>query len=101
LKNVKTSEIEDVPFDGVFVFIGHFPNTEEFKGQIELDENGYIIVDAHRKTNVEGVFAAGDVHDFTYRQAITAAGSGAIAALECTKFLAEKEGKAYPSDPGL
>ena len=75
-----------MPIDGIFVAIGHIPSTKQLTG-IELDEQGYIKVHDHFKTNVEGVFTAGDVHDRAYRQAITAAGYGAAAALEAEKWL--------------
>jgi len=78
--------------DGVFVAIGHIPNTALFKG-IDLDEKGYIKVYEHTKTNVEGVFVAGDVHDIHYKQAITAAGFGCMAALEVEKWLREQNSK--------
>lgn len=77
-----------IDVDGIFLAIGHHPNTELVKGQIDLDEQGYIVTH-HGHTNVSGVFAAGDVQDPHYRQAITAAGSGCIAALECERFLTE------------
>lgn len=86
LLNNKTQEVSEMPIDGVFVAIGHIPNTKAFAG-IELDEQGYIKVQNHYHTNVEGVFVAGDVHDRQYRQAITAAGFGSAAALEAEKWL--------------
>lgn len=88
VKNVKTEEETVIPCTGFFLAIGHQPNTEPFKGQLDMDEKGYLITD-HTKTNVEGVFAAGDVQDPVYRQAITAAGSGCMAAIEAERYLSE------------
>ena len=88
LKNLKTSAISDIKTDGAFVAIGHSPNTELFKGKITLDNEGYIeTAGGSTKTNIAGVFAAGDVQDKIFRQAITAAGTGCMAALEAEKFL--------------
>jgi len=88
LKNVKTSALEERPVDGLFVAIGHQPNTQLFRGQIELLPNDYIKVKpGTTQTSVAGVFAAGDVQDFTYRQAVTAAGTGCMAALEAERYL--------------
>ncbi len=86
LKNVKTGELSNLPVTGVFMGIGHRPNTEAFAGQIDLDEQGFIVT-SNTRTNVPGVFAAGDVQDHTYKQAITAAGSGCKAALEAIGYL--------------
>jgi thioredoxin reductase (NADPH) len=91
IKNLKTNEVKEMDVTGLFYAIGHTPNTGIFKGQIDLDEQGYIkIKDGTQETNVEGVFAAGDVHDKKYRQAVTAAGTGCAAALEAERWLAEK-----------
>jgi thioredoxin reductase (NADPH) len=87
LRNVKTSELADRPTNGVFVAIGHTPNTALFKGQLDLDAAGYIVLRTRSMTSVEGVFAAGDVHDHTYRQAVTAAGFGCIAAIDAERWL--------------
>ena len=78
LRNLKTGQLSDLTVDGVFIAIGHTPNTKLFKGQIDLDENGYVLTHSGTKTNVPGVFAAGDVQDHHYRQAITAAGTGCM-----------------------
>ncbi|MEV0370260.1 thioredoxin-disulfide reductase [Streptomyces sp. NPDC050636] len=89
LRNVKTDETSELPVTGLFIAIGHDPRTELFKGQLNLDDEGYLKVDApSTRTNLAGVFAAGDVVDHTYRQAITAAGTGCSAALDAERFLA-------------
>jgi thioredoxin reductase (NADPH) len=86
VRNVETGELTDIPSKAMFVAIGHTPNTELFVGQIDLDEDGYIRAQGSR-TNVEGVFVAGDVQDRIYRQAITAAGSGCMAAIDAERWL--------------
>ena len=91
VKNVKTGEIKEMKTDGVFVAVGNHPNTEVFKGKLDLSDEGYIITAPDStQTSIEGIFAAGDVRFGNYRQAIVAAGSGCIAALEAEKFLQEK-----------
>ncbi len=87
IKNLKTGERKTLDAGGLFVAIGHEPNTKLFVNQIDLDEEGYIILKNKTKTNIEGVFAAGDVHDRSYRQAITAAGFGCMAAIDVDKYL--------------
>jgi len=91
LKNIKTEELTDFSCDGVFLAIGHIPNTKFLQSILDLDDHGYLKADRNMHTNVKGIFAAGDVQDTRFRQAITAAGSGCKAAMEVEKYLAEKE----------
>lgn len=91
VKNNKTAETQEIPVKGFFVAIGHTPNSDIFKGWLDMDEAGYIkTIPGTSKTNIEGVFAAGDVQDKIYRQAVTAAGSGCMAALDAERYLGEK-----------
>ena len=89
LINNKTNLTDTIPITGFFVAIGHKPNTDIFKGQLEMDDTGYIVTDGKTtKTNLPGVFASGDVQDKEYRQAVTAAGTGCMAALDAERYLA-------------
>jgi thioredoxin reductase (NADPH) len=90
LKDLKTGQTEDFKTEGLFIAIGHEPTTKFLGGQLKLDENGYVVTDDRTRTSVEGVFAAGDVMDHRYRQAITAAGNGCKAALEAERWLADQ-----------
>ncbi len=90
-KNLKTGETKPSPVEGIFIFVGHLPNSDLFKGQLETDHEGYLKVDARLHTNVPGVFAAGEIHDNWFKQAITSAGFGCMAAMEAEKFLTRPE----------
>jgi thioredoxin reductase (NADPH) len=91
VRNVKTGDVSMIPADGVFVAIGFQPNTKTFTGQIDLDEKGYIAAQRGTRTNINGVFVAGDVHDYKYRQAVTAAGEGCKAAMDALAYLEEQK----------
>ncbi len=90
LRNVKTGDTSDLTADGVFIYIGHFPNSDLFKGQLEMDERGYLIVDKSMMTSVPGVFAAGEVQDPVYRQVATSVGQGAAAGIMVERWLASR-----------
>ncbi len=91
VRNVKTGALSELPTDAVFVAIGHMPNTGVFEGQLDLDDKGYVVSVDGVHTEVPGVFVAGDVHDYHYRQAVTAAGMGCRAALEAERYLERLE----------
>ncbi len=90
IKDVKTGKETTLQAGGIFVAIGHEPNTAVFKGELDLDDKGYMVLKDHTRTTVEGVFAAGDVHDHRYRQAVTAAGFGCMAAIDVERWLSEQ-----------
>lgn len=96
LENTMTGEVTEIPARGIFVYIGHIPNTELYKGQLDMDEEGYLRVDERLHTNIPGVFAAGETHDRVFRQAVVSAGYGCMAQMEAEKFLANLEHHGYP-----
>ncbi len=96
VQDVETAEVSEIPTNGVFIYIGHIPNSTLFEGQLDMDGHGYLIVDELFHTNVDGVFAAGEIHDHVFRQMATSVGQGCAAALMCERWLAEHEGRAYP-----
>ncbi len=91
LRNTKTGEVSSLPTDGVFVFIGHLPNSSLFTGQLDMDEAGYVITDNRMKTSVEGIFAAGEIQDHIYRQIATSVGQGTAAAMMAERWLEDQE----------
>ena len=97
LRNIVSGDVSRLATEGVFIFIGHVPNSRIFKCQLDMDENGYILTDKLTRTNIAGVFAAGEVADPVFRQNITSAAEGAKAAIEANKWLADLEDRAYPS----
>jgi len=96
IQNVETGASHDLPVDGVFVYIGHLPNNQLFRGKLAMDDQGYLITDRLMRTSVPGIFAAGEIQDHRFKQAATSAGQGVAAALECEKYLADLEDRAYP-----
>ncbi len=95
LKNVKSNEVSEFRTDGVFIFIGHIPNSDIVKGQVAMDPDGYVITNRFGHTSVPGVFAAGEIQDHRFKQVSTSVGQGAMAAMETEKFMAELEDKGY------
>ena len=91
VKDIKSGKEKTLNAGGLFVAIGHEPNTSIFQGELELDDKGYMVLKQNTRTSVEGVFAAGDVHDHRYRQAITAAGFGCMAAIDVERWLSERK----------
>ena len=96
VRNVKTGEQFQLATDGVFIYIGHIPNSGLFEGQLKMDAAGYLITDRKMHTNVPGVFAAGEIQDAHFRQVATSVGQGCAAAMECERWLADLEDRAYP-----
>jgi thioredoxin reductase (NADPH) len=87
IQNVRTSKNEDLTVDGIFIFIGHKPNNDLYKGQIDIDEGGFIVVNNKMETNIPGVYAAGEASDSEFKQVVTSAGMGAAAAIEASRYL--------------
>jgi thioredoxin reductase (NADPH) len=98
VKNLRTGATDDLPVDGVFVYVGHLPNNQLFEGTgtVAMDDQGYLITDKLMRTSVPGIFAAGEIQDHRFKQAATSAGQGVAAAMECEKYIADLEDRAYP-----
>jgi len=101
LRNVKTGLASTLPTGGVFVFVGHFPNSYLFEGKVAMDEEGYLITDKLMRTNIPGVFAAGEIQDKRFKQVATSVGQGCAAAMEVEKYLADLEDRSYPGYAAL
>ncbi len=99
LRDVKSGEISELQVEGMFVFIGHFPNTALFEGKLDVTDEGYLVADRRMHTSVDGIFVAGEAQDHYFRQAITSAGEGCMAAMEAGKFVAHREGLESASAP--
>lgn len=99
LQNVETGAVSELPVDGVFVYVGHIPNSSLFKDKLAMDERGYLITDRYMQTSVPGVFAAGEIQDSRFQQVATSVGQGCAAALEAEKYVAVLEDRAYPGEP--
>ena len=99
LKNVKTGEVSELPTDGIFVYVGHIPNSQLFEGRLSMDKRGYLITNEMMQTSVPGVYAAGEIQDSRFQQVATSVGQGCAAAIEAEKFVAELEDRAYPGEP--
>lgn len=98
VKNVRTDEVSTLETEGVFVYIGHFPNSQLFEGVLDMDDHRYLMTDGHTRTSVPGVFAAGEIADPVFRQVVTSAGEGCKAAIQVERYLAELEDRAYPGN---
>jgi len=98
IKNVNTNEVSTLNTQGVFIYIGHYPNSQLFKDKLDMDEHGYLMTDRLTRTSVPGVFAAGEIADPVFRQVVTSAGEGCKAAIQVERFLAELEDRAYPGN---
>lgn len=96
VRNVKTDEVSTLETEGVFVYVGHYPNSQLFQGKLEMDDHGYLITDRLTRTSVPGVFAAGEIADPVFRQVVSSAGEGCKAAIQVERYLAELEDRAYP-----
>ncbi|MGH2541769.1 MAG: NAD(P)/FAD-dependent oxidoreductase, partial [Ardenticatenaceae bacterium] len=99
-ENTITGEAGELETDGVFIYVGHYPNSHLFEGVLNMDEHGYVLTDERKRTNIPGVFAAGEIADPIFRQAITSAAEGCKAAMQCEKYLSELEGRPAPGGPG-
>jgi thioredoxin reductase (NADPH) len=99
VKDVNTGEVSTLEAEGVFIYIGHYPNSQLFKDKLDMDEEGYLITDRRTGTSVPGVFAAGEIADSVFRQVVTSAGEGCKAAIQAERYLAELEDRAYPDQP--